>query len=445
MLTEADDVAPYNEDWMRKYRGQSRVVLRPKTTAEVSQILRHCHARRIAVNTQGGNTGLVGGSVPVHDEVVLSMSLMNQIIKVDTTAAILECQAGCVLQKLEEHLAPLGYVMPLDLGAKGSCQIGGNISTNAGGLRLLRYGSLHGSVLGLEVVKSDGTVLHMLSGLRKDNTGYHLPKLFVGAEGTLGVITAASVQLPPLPHSVHVSFFGCESFSKAVQVFIAARRSLGEILSACEFLDDQAMHVNLTQPTLKLRNPLSRRHPFYVLVETRGANKEHDGEKMSAFVEHVLGEGAVVDGTMAQDEAQVQSLWALREQISLALKLEGYVYKYDVSLPMSAMYDLVEKMRARIADLCVSCVGYGHLGDGNLHLNITSNGFNPQLLSLIEPFIYEYTAGVRGSISAEHGLGLMKAHDIHYSKSPEAVAVMRDIKRLFDPHGILNPYKTLPC
>eukprot|EP00047_Mylnosiga_fluctuans_P022669 m.124067 g.124067 ORF g.124067 m.124067 type:complete len:493 (-) comp9342_c0_seq4:1100-2578(-) len=444
VLTAPDDVAPFNEDWMRKYHGHSKVVLRPKTTAEVSAILKHCNERKIAVTPQGGNTGLVGGGVPVHDEVVLSLSLMDKVISIDDVSGVVVCQAGCVLQALEERLERNGFAMPLDLGAKGSCQIGGNVSTNAGGLRLLRYGSLHGSILGLEVVRADGTVLDLMSGLRKDNTGYHLSKLFIGAEGTLGVVTSVSLLAPPMPKAVNVAFLGCESFAAVIKTYKAAREHLGEVLSACEFLDDDAMRVTEGQPSLGARNPLSGAYPFYVLVETRGASEKHDSEKVSAFLDAVLADGTVVDGTMAQDHKQIAALWALREKITVALKLEGYVYKYDISLPMAHLYELVERARERVKDLAISCVGYGHLGDGNLHLNITSKEYNPELFSRIEPFVYEFAAGVRGSISAEHGLGLMKAHDIHYSKPPAAVAAMKELKALFDPNGILNPYKTLP-
>eukprot|EP00048_Salpingoeca_helianthica_P010049 m.143678 g.143678 ORF g.143678 m.143678 type:complete len:501 (+) comp14993_c0_seq5:159-1661(+) len=444
VLTNPDDIAPYNEDWMRKYKGRCGLVARPKTTEEVSALLRYCFEHRIAVTPQGGNTGLVGGSVPVHDEVVISTSLMDKVISLDVLSGVLVCQAGCVLQRLDEEVGRAGFAFPLDLGAKGSCQIGGNISTNAGGLRLLRYGSLHGSVLGLEIVQSDGTVLDCLNSLRKDNTGYHLAKLFIGAEGTLGFITKAAISLPPKPKAVNVAFMACQSYPQVLEVFRSARENLGEVLSACEFLDDAAMSVTVAEPSLRVRNPLSLAAPFYVLIETRGADDSHDKEKMNRFLTTCMEKNVISDGTMAQDSAQVQSLWDIREKITEALKLKGFVYKYDLSMPQPDMYRLVEEMRVRVRGIATSCVGYGHLGDGNLHLNITSDGRNEKLFSLIEPYVYQFTAGVRGSISAEHGLGAMKANDIHYSKSPAAIAAMQRIKTLFDPRFIMNPYKTLP-
>jgi FAD/FMN-containing dehydrogenase len=275
VVTDPTTIAPHNVDWMHNVRGQSKLMLRPRTTLEVSWILAHCNERRLAVVPQGGNTGLVGGSVPVFDEVILSTSLMNKVISLDEVAGVLVCQSGCVLEALSNKLEQKGLMMPLDLGAKGSCQIGGNVSTNAGGLRLLRYGSLHGNVLGLEVVLADGTVLDSLSTLRKDNTGYDLKQLFIGAEGTLGVVTAVSILTPPLPNSVNVAFMGCPGFAEVREVYTTAKSMLGEILSAVEFMDSECMEV--VERHLPLQNPISP-HPFYALVETSGSHDLHDKE-----------------------------------------------------------------------------------------------------------------------------------------------------------------------
>ncbi|XP_014826872.1 PREDICTED: D-2-hydroxyglutarate dehydrogenase, mitochondrial isoform X1 [Poecilia mexicana] len=440
-ITDPDLVQSSNEDWLKSVRGSSEVLLRPQTTQEVSQILSYCHSRNLAVNSQGGNTGLVGGSVPVYDEIILSTSLMNSILSFDKISGILTCQAGCVLENLSLYLEERDYIMPLDLGAKGSCQIGGNVATNAGGLRLLRYGSLHGTVLGLEVVLADGRVLDCLSTLRKDNTGYDLKQLFIGSEGTLGVITAVSILCPRKPKSVNVVFLGCETFDQLLKTFQLCKGMLGEILSAFEFLDSECMRLLNTH--LKLANPISD-CPFYIVIETSGSDSDHDSQKLHNFLEEAMTSLLVTDGTVATEESKIKTLWSMRERVTEALTHDGFTYKYDISLPVERIYQLVTDMREHLGKRARSVVGYGHVGDGNLHLNVTSPAKDPALLASIEPFIYEWTAKFQGSISAEHGLGLKKRNYIYYSKSRPAVAVMGKMKTLLDPKGILNPYKTLP-
>ncbi|XP_039084571.1 D-2-hydroxyglutarate dehydrogenase, mitochondrial isoform X1 [Hyaena hyaena] len=441
VITDPEVLEASNVDWLRTVRGSSAVLLKPRTSEEVAHILRYCHERNLAVNPQGGNTGMVGGSVPVFDEIILSTALMNQVISFHDVSGTLVCQAGCVLEELSRHVEERGFVMPLDLGAKGSCHIGGNVATNAGGLRFLRYGSLHGTVLGLEVVLADGTFLNCLSALRKDNTGYDLKQLFIGSEGTLGVITAVSILCPPKPRAVSVAFLGCPGFPEVLQTFSTCKGLLGEILSAYEFMDAECMR--LVRHHLRLTSPVQE-SPFYVLVETSGSRAGHDAEKLNDFLEQVLHSGLVMDGTVATDHTKVKALWALRERISEALSRDGYVYKYDLSLPTERLYDLVTDLRARLGPQAKHVVGYGHLGDGNLHLNVTSEAFSPSLLGALEPYVYEWTAGQRGSVSAEHGLGFKKRDVLGYSKPPEALRLMQQLKALLDPKGILNPYKTLP-
>ncbi|XP_062849875.1 D-2-hydroxyglutarate dehydrogenase, mitochondrial isoform X2 [Trichomycterus rosablanca] len=331
--------------------------------------------------------------------------------------------------------------MPLDLGAKGSCHIGGNVSTNAGGLRLLRYGSLRGTVLGLEVVLADGRVLDCLAKLRKDNTGYDLKQLFIGSEGTLGVVTAVSILCPRKPKSVNVAFLGCSSFQKLLETFQICRGMLGEILSAFEFLDAPCM--NLVEQHLKLSNPITE-SPFYIVIETAGSNAAHDEEKLHNFLDKVMTSSLVTDGTVATEETKIKALWSIRERITEALRYDGFTYKYDISLPLEKIYDLVTDMRQHLGSRAKNVVGYGHLGDGNVHLNITSPSKDPDLLAAIEPYVYEWTSRWQGSVSAEHGLGLKKRNYIYYSKARPAVGLMADVKAMLDPKGILNPYKTLP-
>eukprot|EP00741_Cyanophora_paradoxa_P016537 tig00020927_g15967.t1 len=442
VIQDEHELEGFNTDWMKKYKGSSRLVLRPKTTQEVSTILAYCNKRKLAVVPQGGNTGLVGGSVPVYDEIVLTTNAMNKILAFDETSGILTCEAGCVLEVVDNYLHERGFMMPLDLGAKGSCQIGGNVATNAGGLRLVRYGSLHGTVLGLQVVMADGTIVDNLSTLRKDNTGIHLNHLFIGSEGVLGVITAVSIVTPRKPASTQVAFLACESFDKVCDAFIAARKELGEIVSAIEYLDRPSMELVLKHLD-GTRDPLPSPQPFYLLIEVSGSNGGHDEEKLSAFLERAMEAGLVVDGNVAQDLTQVKAFWKLREGISESLSKSGAVYKYDISLPVREMWPMVEDMKKRLGSKA-NVVSFGHLGDGNLHLNMWTPKFEKEVLELIEPFVYEWTASRRGSISAEHGLGVMKASHIGYSKSKEAVALMQSLKRTMDPNGILNPYKLLP-
>ncbi|KAI0377805.1 hypothetical protein F5Y04DRAFT_263307 [Hypomontagnella monticulosa] len=444
-----DEVEPFNLDWMRKYKGHCKLVLRPGSTEEVSKILKYCNENMLAVVPQGGNTGLVGGSVPVFDEIVVSTSRMNQIRFFDEVSGVLVVDAGVVLEVADQFLAEKGYIFPLDLGAKGSCQIGGNVSTNAGGLRLLRYGSLHGTVLGIEAVLPDGTILDDLSRLRKNNTGYDLKQLFIGAEGTIGLITAVSIHCPQRSKAVNVAFLGVESYEKLQQAFREAKTQLGEILSAFELMDSQSQDI--FHKVKGNKRPLEGEHPFYCLIETSGSNADHDSEKLQSFLEDIMSKEIVTDGVVAQDETQFRSLWSQREGITETLGHWGGVYKYDLSIPIKDMYQLVVDVRERMEDAglkgetdeypVVDVVGYGHMGDANLHLNIAVRRYDKKVEEALEPYVYEWIAGKNGSISAEHGLGIAKKKYIGYSRNETTVGLMKQIKNLYDPNGIMNPYK----
>jgi (R)-2-hydroxyglutarate---pyruvate transhydrogenase len=447
----ADDIEVYNRDWMKKYRGHTKLVLRPMTTEEVSRILKYCNENKLPVVPQGGNSGLVGGSVPVFDEIVINLGRMNNIRSFDDVSGILVVDGGVILENADNFLAEQGYIFPLDLGAKGSCQIGGNVATNAGGLRFLRYGSLHGTVLGLEVVLPDGTILNDLSKLKKNNTGYDIKQLFIGGEGTIGIITGVSVACPRRSNAVNVAFFGLPSFEHVQRAFKEAKGQLGEILSAFELMDAQSQKY-VAQVTGNKR-PLEGDYPFYCLIETSGSNAEHDNEKLEKFLEHVMGEEIVSDGVLAQDEAQIKALWAWREGITESLGHMGGVYKYDVSIPLAELYKLVEDCREMLSSKglvgeedskpAFGVVGYGHMGDSNLHLNIPVRQYTKEVESALEPWVYEWIQKRNGSISAEHGLGLAKANAVGYSKSDTMIGLMKQIKNLYDPNGIMNPYKYL--
>ncbi|RXK40578.1 D-lactate dehydrogenase [Tremella mesenterica] len=443
----------FNSDWMGKYHGSSPLVLKPRSTSEVSEIMRYCNSRNLALVPQGGNTGLVGGSNPVYDEVILSLSNLNSVRSFDKVSGILVADAGVVLESADNYLAERGFIFPLDLGAKGSCQIGGNVAANAGGLRLLRYGSLRGSVLGLEVVLPDGTIWNGLSKLRKDNTGLDLKQLFIGSEGTLGIITAISILCPRRPLATNVAVFSLPSYEAVQAVYAEARSRLGEILSAFEFFDSGSygfvkQHQAHNGGSKKV---FETEGEFYCLIETGGSNAEHDEGKMTALLEHLMGNEMVLDGVLAQDETQIKELWSLREGITESIGKLGKVYKYDLSVPVEKMYGLVEIMRERLRErglykedgsgIVIGVIGYGHMGDGNLHLNVVSKEWSDDVQQAIEPYVYELVAENSGSISAEHGLGIMKAPYISYSKSTESVEMMKRIKQMFDPKGLLNPYK----
>ncbi|KAF2905733.1 hypothetical protein ILUMI_00446 [Ignelater luminosus] len=441
VLNDPSDCEKYNIDWIKNVRGFSQCVLKPESTEEVSQILAYCNEHRIAVCPQGGNTGLVGGSVPVFDEVVLSTELMNDVISIDDTSGVIVCQAGCILEALDQFLSEKGLMMPLDLGAKGSCHIGGNVATNAGGLRLLRYGNLHGNVLGLEAVKADGEIVDCLSTLKKDNTGYHLKHLFIGSEGTLGIITTVAIQCPPRPNAINLAFLGLESFEDILTTFRKAKQELGEILSSCEMIDAKSLDVSTGH--CQLKSPI-KEFPFYMLIETSGSNNKHDEEKLNHFLENVMNDGTVLDGTVTNEPGKMRAIWELRERITEGLLHDGYVFKYDISLPIKDFYSLVPAMLEKVGKDAVRVSGYGHIGDGNIHLNISVPEFRPDILRKIEPYVYEFTSNLKGSVSAEHGIGFRKQKYIHYSKSESAIKLMKDIKKMMDPNGILNPYKVLP-
>lgn len=393
VLTAQEDTAPHHIDWLRKFRAENsdrQLVLKPRSAEQVAAVLRHCNERRLAVVPQGGNTGLVGGGVPVFDEIVLSTSAMNQVLSFDDVSGVLVCEAGCVLEQLDDFVARRGYAMPLDLGAKGSCQIGGNVATNAGGLRLLRYGSLHGSVLGVEAVLADGSVLDCLSAMRKDNTGYDLKQLFIGSEGTLGIVTKIAILTPPRPQAVNVSVLGCNDFDAVQRAFVQARRHLGEVLSAAEFMDRPSLDMVLSQFEHH-KDPLETKYPFYLVLETSGSNNAHDVAKLEAFLDDAMSTGAVVDGTVAQDATQARKFFSLREHVPLALAARGYVFKYDFSLPMSQFYRIAAETRERLAHLDAQVVCYGHLGDSNVHLNVSTLAYDEAVARELEPFVYEFT------------------------------------------------------
>lgn len=454
-------LAKYNHDWTKQYQGQSSIVVRPASTKEVSQVLSYCNERHLGVVPQGGNTGLVGGSVgiPPNREIILSLESMNQIHGLDPFHGILKAQAGCILQNLQDYVAQQDHLVPVDLGSKGTCQIGGNLSTNAGGSYYYRYGSLHANTMGLEVVVPDGTILNL--GYDpchlKDNTGYDMKHLFIGAEGTLGVITNVALLCPRLPLSKGAAFLACSSYEDVCQVMTMAKSRLGEILAALEFMDQSILKLVLesSSPHYSLDStgsstfPLSEIPKYAVLIETHGSNEVHDYEKLQDLVETAFVDGFVKDGSIAQNWNQIQDFWKIRELCNPSVAKQGYVYKYDVSLAVTDFEDFIQEMQTNLRTLSPQalCTNWGHVIDGNLHLNIVVPGQkdkDPELYVRLEELVLHGIIARGGSISAEHGLGQYKNKHLTRIKDPATLQTMRRIKTLFDPHGIMNPGKYLP-
>ncbi|KAK6732169.1 hypothetical protein RB195_016507 [Necator americanus] len=436
------EIDGYKMDWTKAFKGDPACVLLPASSEEVSAILAHCSRRKIAVVPQAGNTGLVGGSVPLYDEIVLSVKRINNHFEFDEKTGVLSCDAGFILEELDNKLASYGFMMPLDLGAKGSCMIGGNVATCAGGIRLLRYGNLHAHLLGLTVVLPDdrGTILTVGSTHKKDNTSLHTPHLFLGSEGRLGVITRIAMSAVPKPTSVQSAMIGVETFESCCDVLRMARCHLSEILSSFEFMDREIMTV--LDESLGLKPVLKTNPRFTLLVETSGSNEAHDKEKMERFLAHCIDDGLISDGVQALSASESSAMWRLRESAPMAVASDGFVFKNDVSLPLKHFYQLTEQVRLRCSDMTKHIVTYGHMGDGNSHLNITAEEFSKELYDRLYPFIYEWVSVHGGSISAEHGIGQLKLPYSGLGKSLAEREIVRRIKSLFDPNGILNPYKS---
>lgn len=457
ILIDMEAVNRRNIDYGKKFRGQSKLVLKPKSTEEVSLVLSYCNERQLAVVPQGGKTGVVGASVPVYDEIILSLERMDQVRSFDNTSGVFTADAGVTLQTADKWLNGYGFLFPLDLALKGECQLGGNLSTNAGGLRVLRYGSLHGSVLGVEAVLANGDIFNGLSTQRKDNTGYDLKQLFIGSEGTLGVITGISILAPVKPKSVHVAFLAMDDFESVQNTFIRSRQLGGEILSAFECIDRDSM--TLAEHTHKLKKsplpPLFAEHyPFSILLETSGSNAVHDYEKVKNLVDTLKQEGLVNEALIASDPVSIANIWRWREEVPKLSNYWGGLNAYDVSLPLPAMWQLVKTAKSRIAEQnlisidddskpVVDVIGYGHIGDGNIHLNVVLRRYEKSVEEALEPFVYEFVAMHGGSIAAEHGIGFQKIHALRETKNAVAIKMMQDLKVLYDPNWILNPYKVI--
>jgi FAD/FMN-containing dehydrogenase len=432
VLTAPADTKPYFTDWRKQYFAVAECVVRPGSTREVAEVVALCAQEKIAVVPQGGNTGLVGGSVPTgtRREIVLALGRMHRIRSLDVLNDTVTVEAGCVLANVQRAAAEAGRLFPLSLAAEGSCQIGGNLSTNAGGVNVLRYGNAREQVLGLEVVLPDGRVWEGLRGLRKDNTGYDLKQLFLGAEGTLGVITAAVLRLYPKPNASGTAWIALRSAREAVELLAALRSRVGERISAFELVSRSCLEAVLAHLP-DARDPLGTPHPWYVLAEFGDSGAQQDLEERLA---EALAEREAV---LAQSGEQARELWRIRESIPEA---QFANVKHDISVPISKIPEFIALADAALSPLPIYC--FGHVGDGNLHYNVGSQEHLGRR-DEINRVVYDEVTRLGGSISAEHGLGQLKRDAIRGLKSPLELELMRTLKKALDPQGLMNPGKVL--
>ncbi|MCX7278882.1 MAG: FAD-binding oxidoreductase [Burkholderiales bacterium] len=448
VLTEGD-LSAYENDWRKRSRGKSLAVVRPGSTAEVAAVVKACAAAGVSIVPQGGNTGLVVGSTPDTSgtQVVLSLQRMHAVRAIDGANLTMTVEAGCILQSLQEAADKAGFLFPLSLAAEGSCTIGGNLSTNAGGTQVLRYGNARELCLGLEVVTAQGDVWDGLSGLRKDNTGYDLRNLFVGSEGTLGIITAATMKLYPQPAAQLTAWAAVSSLDAAVTLLGLAHQHLGAGLTGFEVMGQFALSL-VAKHFPQQRVPLYQDTPWCVLLENSDNESEaHARTQFENLLELALEQGCVTDAVVAENLAQAHALWHVRESISMAQAEEGLNIKHDISIPVSRIPEFVRStdllLQERIPG--VRLVNFGHLGDGNLHYNVQApaEGDPAQFLrekeAEVNSIVFDAVVAHSGSISAEHGVGSLKVGHLEHYKSPVALQLMRGIKQALDPQNLMNP------
>jgi FAD/FMN-containing dehydrogenase len=447
-VTDAADIAPYVTEERDLFRGRSPLVLRPGSTSEVSAICKLASEHRIALVPQGGNTGLVGGQTPHNGEVVVSLRRLDKIRDIDPASNTMTCEAGVVLQIAQQRAAEVDRLFPLSLGAEGSCTIGGNLSTNAGGTAALAYGVAREMALGLEVVLADGRILNGLSKLKKDNTGYDLRNLFIGAEGTLGIITAATLKLFPKPHAMETAYVGLKSPAEALKLLSISQNEAGGSLTSFELLADIAVDFSLRHG-IDIRDPLTAKHPWYVLMELSSSRDDARGA-LESILAKGMEEGIVDDAVIAANLSQRAGFWKLRDEMSAAQKPEGGSIKHDISVPVAAVPAFIEEANAAVVKLIPGSrpVPFGHLGDGNIHYNVSQpiGGNTADFMSRwheVNEVVFAIVLRMGGSISAEHGIGVLKRDELPDVKDKVAIDLMRGIKAMLDPLGIMNPGKVL--
>lgn len=452
VLTEPADTAAFLTDWRRRFSGRALAVLKPGSTAEVAAIVRLCSQFQVPIVPQGGNTGLVLGSVPDASgaAVVLSLTRLNHVRALDSVNNTITVEAGCILEHVQNAAADAGRLFPLSLAAEGSCTLGGNLSTNAGGTAVLRYGNTRELCLGLEVVTPQGEVWSSLRGLRKDNTGYDLRDLFIGAEGTLGVITAAVLKLFPRPKAQMTAVTAMQSPDHALRLLTLAQSQCGAALTGFELMSDQCLQLVATHFP-QIRQPFARSYPQCVLLELSDSeSEEHANAMLEGVITQALEQGIIEDAIVAVSIAQSQTLWQLREHIPLAEAEEGKSLKHDISVPISRIGEFIRTTDALLQQGFpdVRMVTFGHLGDGNLHYNVSAPKSIPAedfltRQSAIGQIIYDSVEQFGGSISAEHGVGALKREEIRHYKPAVEINLMQAIKRALDPTNLMNPGKVI--
>jgi FAD/FMN-containing dehydrogenase len=448
VLTDGD-LSAFEQDWRKRSRGKALAVVRPASTAEVALVVKACAEAGTSIVPQGGNTGLVVGSIPDDSgrQVVLNLQRLNAVREVDSANLTITAEAGCVLHTLQQAAQAAGFLFPLSLAAEGSCTIGGNLATNAGGTQVMRYGNARDLCLGLEVVTAQGEIWDGLSGLRKDNTGYDLRDLFIGSEGTLGIITAATMKLYPLPAATLTAWAAVPSLEHAVRLLGLAYQHLGSSLTGFEVMGQFALSL-VARHFRQMRVPLYEQAPFCVLLENSDQESEvHARGRFELLLETAMEEACVTDAVVAESLIQAHQLWHIRESIPLAQAEEGLNIKHDISLPVSAIAEFCRTTNALLEHAIpgVRIVNFGHLGDGNLHYNVQAPPGGDSAAFLLEQedrvstLVYDSVQRFGGSISAEHGVGSLKVDKLVRHKSPVALGLMRAIKRSLDPANVMNP------
>ncbi len=456
VLTHEDstsDLSAWERDWRKRAQGRALAVVKPANVQEVSEVVKACSKANVSVVPQGGNTGLAVGSIPDDSgqQVVLSLQRMNNVRSLDAANLTVIAEAGCILQQVQTHVEQAGYLFPLSLAAEGSCTLGGNLGTNAGGTQVLRFGNTRELCLGLEVVTAQGDIWHGLSGLRKDNTGYDLRNLLIGSEGTLGIITAACMKLYPQPAAQLTAWAAVPSMEAAVSLLGLAHERLGAGLTGFEVMGQFALGlVDKHHP--QLRVPLFKETPWCVLLE----NSDHESEAharagFEGLMETALDKGWVTDAVVAESLAQAQGLWQIRESIPLSQATEGLNIKHDISIPVSRIPQFVAETDALLQRKIpgIRLVNFGHLGDGNLHYNVQAPAGTdgPAFLKNhedeVNTWVFDQVKAFNGSISAEHGIGSLKADKLTHYKDPTALAMMKAIKQALDPQNIMNPGRVI--
>ncbi len=447
-VLQGGDLAAYEIDWRKRYHGRARLVVRPASTTEVAAVVRACAVAGAAIVPQGGNTGLVGASVPDGSgtQVLMHMGRLNRIRAIDGANLTMTVEAGCLLQAVQEAAAAQGWLFPLSLAAEGSCTIGGNLATNAGGTQVVRYGNARDLCLGLEVVTAEGEVWDGLSGLRKDNTGYDLRDLFIGSEGTLGLITAATLKLYPLPAVVTTALASLDWLDSAVEFLGLAQARLGASLTGFEVMNGFSLEL-VRRHFPQLAQPLPRAGWTVLLEQSDNEGEAQATQRFESLLEAALERGLITDAAVAASLEQARTLWHLREAIPLAQSLEGLNIKHDISVPISRIPVFVRATNEALERAVpgVRLVDFGHLGDGNLHYNVQAPaGMDAQRFlaeheERVNDIVYDAVMAHGGSISAEHGIGALKRDELARRKSPVALKLMRAIKQALDPHGRMNP------